>query len=75
MKVTEITKTVTTGQWAKFIPIHQLADNLIRTAGALMQLPEHVRGKVHMSIQIATEVDGAVREKRTATKSRKRSER
>jgi hypothetical protein len=76
MKITEVTKTVTSKQWDEFTPIHQLANNLIATAGALLELPPHVRGKIHMTIQIGTQTDGSTREKpRTATKSRKRSER
>jgi hypothetical protein len=67
MKITQVTKTVSSKQWNEFTPIHQLANNLIATAGALMELPAHVRGKIQMSIQIGTEVDGSTR-KRTATK-------
>lgn len=68
-KITEVTKNVTAKQWAKFTPVKQLADNLIRTAGALLELPPHVRGKIHMTIQIGTETDGSVKP-RAATKGR-----
>lgn len=67
MKITQVTKTVSQKQWDEFTPIHQLANNLIGTAAALLELPPHVRGKIHMSIQIGTATNGSTR---TATKGR-----
>lgn len=61
-RIKQVTKTVSAKQWAKFVPVKRLADNLIHTAGVLLELPPHVRGKIHMSIQIATEIDAATRE-------------
>lgn len=56
-KIQQVTKTVTPKQWAKFVPVHQLAANLRKTADVLETLAPDVRGKIHLSMQIATKVE------------------
>jgi hypothetical protein len=73
VKITQVTKNVTSKQWDEFTPIHTLANNLISTAAALLELPTHVRGKIHMSIQIGTETNGSTRLKKRAAQDSSRN--